>query len=116
MLMAIEIVNTTSRKRLKEIAAGQFGDFVKVVVDVDRGLLAIGGDLHADEEAMLIDGGSIQRNLWGINLYPDLPSHQWVEFDAMINVRPAEGNKSRNVESPTVRERILAIIASQVRD
>jgi hypothetical protein len=79
----IEVVHTAiTRSRLKEISSGQFGDFVKAVIDVDRGLMAVGGDMHADEEATLIDNGSLQRNLWGINLYPDLPDDQWVEFDS----------------------------------
>jgi hypothetical protein len=73
----IEVVHTAiSRSKLKGIASGQFGDFVKAVVDVDRGVMAIGGDMQADEEATLIDNGSVQRNLWGINLYPDLPNDQ----------------------------------------
>ena len=115
--MVIEIIDAPiTRNRLRDIAAGQFGDFVKAVVDVDRGLMAIGGDLHADEEAKLIDAGSDQRNLWGINLYPDLPPGQWVEFDSMINVRPSEGNRSRDVESPHIRERIIAITTSLVQD
>jgi hypothetical protein len=114
--MTIEIIHSsTTRERLKEIAAGQFGDFVKAVVDVERGHLAIGGDLHADEEAALIDIGSVQGNLWGINLYTDLPADQWVEFDSMINVRPSEGNRTREVENPAIREAILAIVASRIR-
>ena len=115
--MGIEIIDAPiTRDRLKEIAAGQFGDFVKAVVDVERGLMAIGGDLHADEEATLLDAGSDQRNLWGINLYPDLPIDQWVEFDSMINVRPSASNRSREVENPLIREKILTIAARLVKD
>jgi hypothetical protein len=115
--MGIEVVHTAiSRSKLREIAAGQFGDFVKAVVDVERGLMAIGGDLHADEEATLIDGGSVPRNIWGINLYPDLPNDQWIEFDSMINVRPSAGNRSRDVESPAIRDKILAIVERLVQE
>ena len=104
--MGIDIIDTPiTRNRLRDIAARQFGDFVKAVVDVERGLMAIGGDLHADEESTLLDAGSDQRNLWGINLYPDLPPDQWVEFDSMINVRPSESNRSREVENPLIREK-----------
>ena len=114
--MEIEIIEAPiTRNRLRDIAAGQFCDFVKAVVDVERGLMAIGGDLHADEEATLLDAGSDQRNLWGINLYPDLPPDQWVEFDSMINVRPSESNRSREVENPLIREKILAITAKLVQ-
>ena len=111
--MRIEIISSAiTRNSLRAIAAGQFGDFVKAVVDLERGSMAIGGDLHADEEAMLLDAGSEPQNLWGINLYPDLPLDQWVEFDSMINVRPAAGNRSRGVENPSIRERIHTIAAS----
>ena len=115
--MGIEVIYTKiARSRLKDIAAEQFGDFVKAVVDIERGLMAIGGDMHADEEAALLDAGSIQRNLWGINLYPDLPDDQWIEFDSMINVRPSEGNRSREVESPAIRGKIVAIVGKLVQE
>jgi hypothetical protein len=115
--MGIEIIDTViTRNTLRAIASGQFKDFVKAVVDVERGVMAIGGDLHADEESALLDTGSDQRNLWGINLYPDLPADQWVEFDSMINVRPSAGNRSREVESPLIREKILEIAAGLVED
>ena len=115
--MGIEIVyGTVMLSALRDIASGQFGDFVKAVVDIDRGIMAIGGDMHADEEAFLIDSGSTQHNLWGINLYPDLPRDQWVEFDSMINVRPSNGNRSRDVESPATRGKILAIVERLVEE
>ena len=59
-----------SRADLARLAEEQFGDWIKAVVDVSRGLVAIGGDLHADDEAALLADGSRQRDLWGINLYP----------------------------------------------
>ena len=69
--MTIEILRgATSRARLASIAETQFGDMVKAVVDVRRRVLAIGGELQSDEEAALIEDGSAQRDLWGINLYP----------------------------------------------
>ena len=115
--MEIQIIHAAiARTALKDIAAGQFGDFVKAVVDVERGIMAIGGDMHADEEAVLLDNGSVQMNLWGINLYPDLPEDRWVEFDAMINVRPARGNRSRDVENPEIRAKILAIAGKLVEN
>jgi hypothetical protein len=103
-----------SRDDLRRIAEQQFGDFVKAVVDVDRGIMAIGGDLHADEEALLLDDGSAQYHLWGINLYPDASLGEWIEFDSMINVRPADGNASRGVESSALRETISGIVGRLV--
>jgi hypothetical protein len=109
--MEIRVVrHTISRDELTEIAKQQFGDMVKAVVDVDRGIMAVGGELHSDEEAVLLDQGSQQRHLWGINLYPDKALDEWIEFDSMINVRPSAGNRSRYVESSEVRETITRIV------
>jgi len=95
---------------VRRMAAEQFGDFVKAVVDIEREVMAIGGELHADEEALLIEDGSRQTDLWGINLYPDLPTEQLVEFDSMINVRPSQGNRSRGVDDPDRRRRIEVVV------
>jgi len=99
-----------TREALRQMAAGQFGDFVKAVVDVGRGVMAIGGDLHADEEALLLEDGAQQRDLWGINLYPDRPVEEIVEFDSMINVRPSQGNRSRSVDDPARRQQVRSVV------
>jgi hypothetical protein len=95
---------------LGRMATEQFGDFVKAVVDVERAVMAVGGELHADEEALLLEDGSRQADLWGINLHPDLPTDELVEFDSMINVRPSQGNRSRGVDDPDRRRRIDAVV------
>ncbi|MGH7279206.1 MAG: DUF5674 family protein [Candidatus Rokuibacteriota bacterium] len=103
-----------TRDELRRIAAEQFGDFVKAVVDVQGGVIAIGGELHADEEALLLEHGARQADLWGINLYPDRPAAELVEFDSMINVRPSQGNRSRGVEDAGVQREIRGIVARLV--
>lgn len=103
-----------SRQQLKEIALKGFGDLVKGVVDVEKKVMVLGGELHADEEVFLLDQGSKQKNLWGINLYPDLNMPDMLEFDSMINIRPSQNNLSRNVEDPALREKISAIVNSLV--
>ena len=109
--MPIRNLNTpVTLEELRRLAADQFGDFVKAVVDVGRGVMAIGGELHADEEATLLDEGARRADLWGINLYPDRPVAEMVEFDSMINVRPSQSNRSRGVEDPTVRRQIQVIV------
>jgi hypothetical protein len=105
-----------SRAALAALAADGFGDMIKAVVDVERGIMAIGAELHSDEEAALLDGGSRQPQLWGINLYPGETGEGWIEFDSMINVRPAQGNRSRGVEDDAVRSSIRRIVGSLVRD
>ncbi|MEK7701912.1 MAG: DUF5674 family protein [candidate division NC10 bacterium] len=113
--MPIQIVTApVSFEELRRMAGKQFGDFVKAVVDVRRGLMAIGGELHADEEALLLQHGARQADLWGINLYPDRPSGEFIEFDSMINVRPSQGNRSRGVQDPGVQRRIEDIVGRLV--
>ena len=103
-----------TRQRLKEIAALRFGDMVKGVVDIEKGVMALGAELHADEEAFLLDRGSEQQSLWGINLYPDLDMPEMLEFDSMINIRPSQANSSRSVEDPAVREKIAEIVQALI--
>jgi hypothetical protein len=101
---------------LKVLAEQRFGDMVKAVVDVEIEVMAIGGELHADEESVLLDEGSGQGDLWGINLYPDqFPDEDWLEVDSMINIRPAQGNRSRSVDDPKIQKRIRAVVARLVR-
>ena len=97
-------------ERLAELAVETFGDMVKAVVDVSRRVLALGGELHSDEEAALLAGGSSQGDLWGINIYPEKQRPEWVEFDSMINIRPRTGNRSRFVEDQGTRDLILGIV------
>lgn len=99
---------------LGELARGRFGDMVKAVVDLRRGLMLLDADMHADQEAALLADGSRQEDLWGINLYPGLPEPDRLEFDSMINLRPSFGNRSRGVDDPAVRERIAALVARLV--
>ncbi|MBI3442904.1 MAG: hypothetical protein HY007_03995 [Candidatus Sungbacteria bacterium] len=92
------------------MAAGQFGDWIKAVVDVKQGLMVIGGELHADMEAVLLGQGSRQEDVWGINLYPAQAGEDWIEFNSMINVRPSSGNRSRGVENLETQERIRSVV------
>lgn len=115
--MEIHIVKDgIAKNELLRIAEDQFGNYLKAVVDVDRMVSAFGGDLHSDAEALLIEDGSRQEYLWGINLYLDKPRDEWIEFDSMINVRPSHGNRSRGVEKGEIREKIFAIINDLVSD
>jgi hypothetical protein len=101
---------------LQLLAETGFGDLVKAVVDVERRMMAVGGELHADEEAVLLEQGSEQQHLWGINIYPDLPGDERIEFDSMINIRPGQGNRSRGVDDPATREDILRIFRDLVQE
>ena len=103
-----------SRAELARMAEDQFGTWIKGVVDVSRGIMAVGGDLHADDEAVLLADGSRQQDLWGINLYPLESGSDWIEFDSMINIRPGRGNRSRGVDDEESRTRILEVVGNLV--
>ena len=104
-----------SLEELKDIARKTFGDLVKAVVDVEREVMVIGGELHSDEEEFLLERGSKQENLWGINLYPELNQEEWIEFDSIINLRPSLENFTRGVDNPRIREKIIEIVNKLVR-
>lgn len=95
---------------LKKMADKMFGNFVKAVVDVDKEVIAVDGELHSDEEALLLEKNSKQENLWGINIYPEIKGEDWIEFDSMINLRPSLKNFSRGVDNSDIRKKIIKII------
>jgi hypothetical protein len=101
--------NPIKVQELNDIALKNFGDLVKAVVDVNQGLLAIDAELHSDLEALLLERGSKQQNLWGINFYPSLSGDDFIEFDSMINLRPSQGNMSRGVDNQAIRGKILEL-------
>lgn len=100
---------------VRALARGRFGDMVKGVVDLARGILLLDADMHADQEADLLANGSSQADLWGINLYPDLAEDEWLEFDSVINLRPSFGNRSRGVDDPVTQAAIAGLVGRLVR-
>ena len=88
-----------------------FDGLVKAVIDVERGIMIVDAEMHSDQEEVLLEEGSKQQDLWGINIYPDKwPDKNAIEFDSMINLRPSWGNRSRSVDDPKMRERIVKIV------
>ena len=113
--MSMQVIkNSISKAELTALAKGRFGELVKAVVDVEQEIMALNGELHSDEEALLLEEGSRQENLWGINIYPEKPEEQWVEFDSVINIRPRQGNNSRGVEDPAIQAKIKEIVKKRV--
>lgn len=98
------------------MAEKQFGSMIKAVVDIDKGTMAVGGEMHADEETFLIDEGSKQENLWGINIYPEKKGEERIEFDSMINIRPYMGNRTRSVENTDMQKIIIGIVNKLITD
>lgn len=100
---------------LQEMSKNMFGNLVKGVVDVEKGIMAVDAELHSDEEAFLLEKGSSQKNLWGINFYPEFfGQDDFVEFDSMINLRPAQNNRSRGIDNPEIQKKILEITSKLI--
>lgn len=114
--MAIIIVaKQITKGKLQQLTREGYGDIVKAVVDLKKEIMAVGGEMHVDEEQLLLEQGSKQADLWGINIYSDKKGEAMVEFDSVINIRPRQNNHSRYVESETVRRKILVIVRKLVK-
>ena len=84
---------------------------VKGVVDIRQEILAVDAELHADLEKFLLENGSLQEDLWGIDLWDEAENDEdFIEFDSMINIRPRQNNRSRYVEDERIREKIIAVV------
>lgn len=114
--MIVIISSPVTLSEIRQQAQNMFVDMTKVVVDIKQRLMAINGELHSDEEQLLLTKGSRQQDLWGINLYFDLyPNEDWIEFDSMINLRPSQGNLTRGVDDATLRATIRSVILELVQ-
>ncbi len=94
---------------LRRLVLLYFEDMVKYVVDVSRGVAAVGGEMHADAEQVLLEDGSRQPDRWGANYYPGRGREECIEYTSLINIRPAQGNRSMEIQDPAVRERVRAL-------
>jgi hypothetical protein len=99
---------------LRALVAYWFEDMVKYVVDVERGCIAIGGELHADAEHVLLDAGSRQRDLWGANYYPGRGRDGCVAYTSLINISPTRNNPGMEVADPAIRARIQSLTWSLI--
>lgn len=112
----MKIVDTAiSKSELKKMSGIFSGGLVKAVVDIKKGVMVVDAPMHADEEKELLDMGSHQDDLWGINLYPDLPTDDFIEFDSMINVRPRLNNFSRGIENENLQKKIISIVSKLIK-
>ena len=104
-------VISVSVNELRSMSEKMFGNIVKAVVDIDKKLMVVDAEMHVDEEQFLLENGSLQNSLWGINLHPaDYGKDTFIEYDSMINIRPRQQNMSRNVENPEIQKKIVDIV------
>lgn len=100
---------------LAQMSEKMYGNLVKAVVDIEKGIMVVDADLHADQEMFLLEEqGCAQEGLWGVNLHPLVRGEDWIEFDSMINIRPSQKNRSRYVEDAEVRAKIVEVVTKLV--
>lgn len=109
------VTSTISIPELRSLAHEFYGDVIKAVVDVGQEILGVGGEFHSEIERILIENNNSKReDTWGINLLLDKSGDDFIEFDSMINLKPAYGNRSRDVENEEIRKKISAIVQEKV--
>jgi len=114
ILLVMKQIEKITIQELQNMADKMFGNLVKAVVDVEKEILVVDAEMHADEEQYLLEKGSKQENLWGINLYPEKTGEDFIEFDSMINLRPSQNNRTRGVNDEKVQERIISIVKVKI--
>ncbi len=99
-----------SESELREIAKDFYGEMVKGVVDIERKIIVMGGEYHMDANVILIKNGSNQQDVWGFNWYFDKIGDERIEYISLINIRPAQGNKTMEVQDASLRDKMKTII------
>ncbi len=113
----MKIIDKISVSELQEMAQKMFGELVKADVDIAKRVVIIDMPMHYEGEAYLLENGSKQNDLWGINLHPgDFGTDDFIEFDSMINIRPSQGNASKDVLNTDIRKQITEIISEVVHE
>jgi hypothetical protein len=108
---SMKVVTAISVTGLAAMAEKMYGSLVKADIDVAKNILIVDMGMHADGEAYLLEHGSKQDDVWGINLHPaDYGTEDFIEFDSMINIRPRQGNASKDVLDPTIRKQIITLV------
>jgi hypothetical protein len=114
--IAVKEVGIITPRELEQMAEAADG-LVKAAVDVSLNRLVVDMELHADGEAYLLESGSRQQDVWGINLYPSMyGTDQFIEYDSIINMRPRQGNRSREVLDEAVRSKIAQIVHTAISE
>lgn len=108
------VTESLSKAKLRQLASEQYGEMIKAVVDIGLEILAVGGELHADAEALLLQKGSKQQDLWGVNIYPNKNENDRIVYSAFINIRPRDGNRSIDIKDANLKERIRSVIDKHI--
>lgn len=113
----MKTVKSISLAELKEMSEKMYGSLVKADIDISQGIMIVDMGMHADGEAYLLQNGSKQGDIWGINLHPaDFGTKDFIEFDSMINIRPSQGNASKDILDLNVKKQIVSLVNSIVHE
>ncbi len=113
--MEIKIVkDKITLDEVKRLAEESYGEMVKAVADIGQGILAIGGEMHADGEQLLLEKGSLQADLWGFNIYPEADDDKFLEYVSFINIRPKQNNRSQEISSMEIRDKIKKLVKEKI--
>lgn len=104
------ITSPITRAEAHRIGKPWYTEMVKGVVDIDKGIVALGGEYHMDANMVLIGQGSDQSMVWGFNIYPERTDEDWIEYRSLINIRPVAGNKSMIVEDTDIQNKMRSHI------
>jgi hypothetical protein len=105
--MKIHIIQDRATEREIREMLEELETYIKLAVDIERNILAGGGEYHADCEEALLEDGSRQEHVWGADWYPE---SRTIGFGALINIRPEQGNRGMEIENPQLREKIETIV------
>lgn len=112
----IRVTDKITIDELKRMSENMYGSLVKAVVDIEKEIMVVDVEMHVDAESELLEHGSQQKNLWGINIHPYKSKDAWIEYDSIINIRPSQGNRSRSVENPEIQKLINKIVYKLVAE
>jgi hypothetical protein len=111
----IIVKDKISLEEVDKIAKNWYGEMVKVVADVEGGIMAVGGEFHSEGAEMLFNQGSKNENLWGFNIYTGKNKDEWLEFNSLVNIKPLAGNRSMEIESEEIKNKIRGIVNTLIK-
>ena len=114
--MIVTLEQKIAPELLLDLCRAHFKTMVKFVADIERGIIAVGGELHADAEAVLLENGSRQEYLWGGNLYPFKPPVDRIEYTSFINIRPRDNNTGMEIGQVDIREKVDTLVKQLLLD
>lgn len=102
-------------KELCQLLGDPYNSMIKFAVDIETEKVIFGGEMHADAERVLLENGSLQKNIWGANIYPEREKPDWLEYTSLINIRPTQDNLSMEIFSNEIKNKINAIINKVIK-